>query len=103
MPWWRVIDGELIGASQVLGPYGAWTLSEATPGGQEQGGWRKFPNETAARNALGVTRPVVGPDRMALDMCISAVQGANLRAALINLRRESPDPEAGQAIMEGGL
>lgn len=93
MPWWREIDGELVGADRIYGPYGLWVLTEATPSNQAQGGWSKFPNETAARNALGVPRPVTGPDGDALDRCISAVQGANLRAALINLRRESPDPE----------
>lgn len=106
MPWWRVIDDELVGADRVYGPYGSWTLTDDTPGGQGQGGWRKFPTETAARNGLGVPHPVKGVDRAVLDRCIADVQGVNLRAALINLRRESPDPEqvpaGGVTVKEGG-
>lgn len=90
MPWWRVIDGELVGADNIHGP--GWTLTDATPPGQAQGGWTKFPNETAARAALGAARRVQGLDRFHLDNAISNIQGSLLRAALENLRNNDPDP-----------
>lgn len=90
MPWWKVVNDELVGAERIHGP--GWLLDANTPANQDRDGWRKFGNETAARNAFGIPRPVTGQDRVYLDYAISGIAGNNLRAALENLRRESPDP-----------
>lgn len=100
MPWWHIIDGELIGASNIYGP--GWTLTEATPPAQAQGGWQKYPNETAARAALGAARRVKGNDRAALDLAIARVTEPNLRAALENLRNNDPGPAAARVAVNGG-
>lgn len=94
MPWWREIDGELVGAENIHGPFGAWVLTESTPPSGAQGGWEKYPNETAARAAIGTPRRVKGEDRSLLDYTISRVAGQNLRQSLIDLRDNDPDPEA---------
>jgi hypothetical protein len=94
MPWWREIDGELVGAENIHGPFGAWVLTESTPPSGAEGGWAKYPNETAARAAIGTPRRVKGQDRFHLDNAISVVTGANLRQALIDLRNDDPDPES---------
>jgi hypothetical protein len=89
MVWCKAENGELLYGDTLAGP--GFSRGNSAAGGSVDG-WSWYGNLTAAYAALGIARKVKGPDRAALDDAIDKVMGSQLKAALIALRDDDPDP-----------
>src|SRR3989304_914602 len=86
MPWYKVYGSDLVFGDTLEGP----GYQRSNTNGPDVDGWRFFGNDTAAHNALGVTRKGRGQDRIVIDDAISRVQSTPIQAAIIAIRDNDP-------------